>query len=425
LNPHLNTFVPYDLAPTHEDQLTRAAMIILRAVPLARDAFLAHVGCRPSGELPEPDFDMQTGHVVALPDDVDEATSLVELVSVFLSPDVERDLSRLALSERDAEQRLDGVVRFGDQLVVVIESKIVDRASSHQASELRLRGASVEHSRVLSLSWHELLQSWWHLLERGLLAPAEQMLIEDLAAFAEMHFPHLLPFSTLIEAGDHALRRQRRLMAILRRATSVEEIRPGGSWSAEAMIDVALGTQCVQRLVLTREADQLVLGTAAGELKAQALAFYESGRAASAIALAARDGWTAYPSLYLGYRGARTESQRLYPTCHLALDEYVRRWSEEDRQHIGGYRYDQVRTELWPWLQERGYASPEDAGHLDGFLDGLGRRAAHLRPRVVFTRRWGWAEAEQLDERKMLTREVRQAIGDLLAALEEPSLAFA
>ena len=365
---------------------------------------------------------MQTGHVVTPPGDVDEATSLTELVSVFLSPDVDRDLSGAILSEREAEQRLDGVVRFGDELVVVIESKVVGKASSQQASELRLRGAEVANSRVAPLGWHELLQSWWKLLERGLLAPAERLLVEDLVGFAEEHFPHLLPFSTLTEAGDHPLRRQRRLMALLRIATGIEEIRPGSTGAAEAMVDTALGTRCVQRLVLDVDDGELVLGTAAGELKPQALVFYGSGRAPEVVELAEQDGWAANPSLYLGYRGAHTHAQRLYPTCRLSLDEYTRRWAEEDRERIGAYGHDKVRSELWPWLQERGYASDEDTAQLDVFLDGLGRRAAHVRPRVEITRRWAWAEAERLDEIGTLTHELRMAITELLSALDEPPL---
>jgi len=45
----------------------RAAMIVIRAVPLARDALLARIGGRPSGRLPEADTDMQTRHVVDPP----------------------------------------------------------------------------------------------------------------------------------------------------------------------------------------------------------------------------------------------------------------------------------------------------------------------------------------------------------------------
>ena len=50
--------------------------------------------------------------------------SLDRLISVFLSPDVGLDLSAAEIEERDREQRLDGVLRFGDE-IVVIESKIV------------------------------------------------------------------------------------------------------------------------------------------------------------------------------------------------------------------------------------------------------------------------------------------------------------
>ena len=46
VNRHLSVFLPYDRPPQHEDQLTRAAMIVMRAVPLARDALLARLGAR-------------------------------------------------------------------------------------------------------------------------------------------------------------------------------------------------------------------------------------------------------------------------------------------------------------------------------------------------------------------------------------------
>ena len=55
MDRHLNVFLPYEREPYHEDQLTRAAMIVMRAVPLARDALLARIGALPSVRLPEPE----------------------------------------------------------------------------------------------------------------------------------------------------------------------------------------------------------------------------------------------------------------------------------------------------------------------------------------------------------------------------------
>lgn len=61
----ISVFLPYDRPPQHEDQLTRAAMIIILAVPLARDALLARLGAPTSARLPDPDLDMQTNYVMA------------------------------------------------------------------------------------------------------------------------------------------------------------------------------------------------------------------------------------------------------------------------------------------------------------------------------------------------------------------------
>jgi hypothetical protein len=114
---HLNVFLPYERPPHHEDQLTRAAMIVMRALPLARDALLARIGALPSARLPEPELDIQTRHVLK-PPALGEADglSLHQLISVFLSPDEGLDLPQAEIAERVREQRLDGVLRFGDEL---------------------------------------------------------------------------------------------------------------------------------------------------------------------------------------------------------------------------------------------------------------------------------------------------------------------
>ena len=82
---HLSIFRPYDRAAKHEDQLTRAALIVLKLVPLAHEAFLALAKCKSLSALPRPRFDMQTGKLVPLGTEVEEQ-EVSELVSVFLGP---------------------------------------------------------------------------------------------------------------------------------------------------------------------------------------------------------------------------------------------------------------------------------------------------------------------------------------------------
>jgi hypothetical protein len=89
---------------------------------------------------------------------------------VARTPDAGRDLSGAGIQERPGEQRLDGVLRFGGELVVVIERKVVGEASSDQAALLRLRGVGVGHSRVVWLGWHEMLEDWCLPMLGGLCA---------------------------------------------------------------------------------------------------------------------------------------------------------------------------------------------------------------------------------------------------------------
>lgn len=258
-------------------------MIVMRELPLARDALLARIGAHPSARLPEPELDLQVRDVLTSPA-LSEATnglSLEQLISVFLSPDVGLDLSAAEIEERVREQHLDGVLRFGDELVVVIESKIVGEAASDQARLLRLRGVEIQQSTVIGLGWHDLLEDWWALLERGLLAPPERMLIEDLIASTEEHFADLLPFTTLGRAGEHDLRRERRLMAVLREATGIDDVGPDRRpWiGAVVMLDAAIRAKSTQRICLQQQADSLALATWPAELKPQAEALYRTGRA--------------------------------------------------------------------------------------------------------------------------------------------------
>lgn len=427
MDRHLNVFLPYERPPHHEDQLTRAAMIVMRALPLARDALLARIGALPSARLPEPELDIQTRHVLK-PPALGEADglSLHQLISVFLSPDEGLDLSPAEIAERVREQRLDGVLRFGDELVVVIESKVVSEAPSDQARLLRLRGVEVQDPKVIGLGWHELLEDWWGLLERGLLAPAERVLMEDLIAFTEEHFARLLPFTTLGRAGEHDLRRQRRLMALLREATGIDDVEPErplriGAAAANMMLDAAIRTKSTQRISLRQQAETLALGTWPAELKPQAAALYQTGRAQRLMDLVAGhpEAWQARPNVHLAFRNAPV-AQRLYLHCHLQITEYIHRWSGKDFAQIRAHHYNNIRENLWPWLRERQYASPEDDQQLDAFLKRLGRRDVHLRPGIEVQRIWPWPHAVDLDERGALVREVRNAVAELLTALDEP-----
>ena len=125
------------------------------------------------------------------------------------------------------------------------------------------------------------------------------------------------------------------------------------------------------------------------------------------------------PQPLLGFRNA-PKRVRVYLTCTLDAATYARRWQGEDWVHVGAHHYEKVLPELWPWLLQRGYASPADEERLERFLQTLGRRSLHLRPALHVSRTWSFAEAEALDDAGLLVGEIHAAINRVLAVLDEP-----
>lgn len=238
---HTNAFKPFEgLLEHHEDRLTRAALLVMKLVPLAREAFL---------RLAHPSTDDQRGEsVLALPGlsgvrtqtpatlrelgprPSGATTGSKRLTSVFLTPDHHRVLSIEEVHERVGHRaRVDGLLQFGDELVVVVESKLDEDVPDTQACYLDIDDEEVGETRTSHVSWHKLLEAWLQLSEAELLSPAERGLLDDFWVFVEgeLRYENLLPFTTLSKAGDNHHRRLRRLRGVLSEAADVDAARTG------------------------------------------------------------------------------------------------------------------------------------------------------------------------------------------------------
>ena len=322
-NPHLNVFDPYlDLGRTHEDQLTRAAMIVLRLVPLAREALLHEIGERSLSRLPDCAVDLQAAHLVD-PSEEGARSGAVRrgrLVSVFLTPDFEPPEIEVEITDTDRGQRFDGVLRFDPDLVVLIESKVCRRwakRNGHRVAELNLGGVRFEQRRTCMLRWHDLLEAWWRLAEIGVLSPAEHALVQDMLSYAHQDFGHLLPFGSLRRVGADPTRRKWRLRSLLREATAIEPERVG---LVHVRLDNALGASSLQRAALDfDEDDRLTLHMWPGELKPQAEHLYAAGHADRLCELAMSAGGStngSAPRLSGAWSHSRCWGSAMRPNAH-------------------------------------------------------------------------------------------------------------
>lgn len=129
MDSHLNFFVPYErAAASHENQLTRALLVVLRYSPMAHQAWLHLVAPgKQLHDLSKAEFAVQRQRVLGADSEVPEGEAILG-ISVWLAPDAVP--VRTPIESSDRQQVLDGIVTYGTDLVVVIENKAVETKGS-------------------------------------------------------------------------------------------------------------------------------------------------------------------------------------------------------------------------------------------------------------------------------------------------------
>jgi len=222
---NLNFFAPYENLPGHhENQLTRALLVVLRYSPLAHATWLRMITPTLHLEsLPPAEFRTQDSRLVRQQKKRDqEDDEAIRGISVLLAPDPTQTAAPVAATDR--RQILDGIIEYGSSLVIAIENKIRSGIKTNQPSSINIGNAVVKlDEKVRTVAWQELLEAFADLSSRSLVTGGEQKILDDFLDFAEHHFPQVGPYSTLRRAEKSAARMKRRLDTVLAEAIS----RPG------------------------------------------------------------------------------------------------------------------------------------------------------------------------------------------------------
>jgi hypothetical protein len=219
----LNFFLPFRrLEPHHENQLTRALLVVLRYSPLAHAAWLRlAVPGRELHQLAAAAFRTQTRAVRY----AEEADEPADLVSVFLAPEAPLT-GGAVLTESDRTQVLDAVIDYGGESLVVVENKVAED-DDLQARELNTTGARVrlaDGQEAVVVLWRDVIEAFIAMRERALVADAEALLLDDFLTYVENYFPALGPFRTLGLARGNRYRQHRRLRQLLGEATGLDAV---------------------------------------------------------------------------------------------------------------------------------------------------------------------------------------------------------
>ena len=404
----VNFFVQFESATAgHENQLTRALLVVLRYSPIALQVWLDLVKCeRPLHSLSKPEFKTQSAMILH-PDDIVTDGEQIQGISVWLAPDAPTNINTQIVSS-DRQQILDGVITFGTDLVIVIESKVTWGEVTHQPHQINLNGCPVKFDpSPQPVSWQALLAAFGGLVEHDLVSGAERLVMTDFFEIVADHFPHLGAYSTLAQCGGHKFRLERRLDNIIKEAVGTDSGK-GLGWRN------LVGTEKIAMAWLgigDSETEEVSLHMYPADTLGQARVFYGEPASVDAVLGLRSDGWDISPNFHWGF----TAGGYAWTKTPLPVDDYCAYWIERI-----GTTGEVSRTDwnnYWFRLETDLIVEPAGREEFDKEFTQTNRSKANPRPGLRCVYAWPMERARVLDNRGKLIGEVRDRINQMLAAL--------
>ena len=402
--------------PGTENRLTWALMNLIRMSPIIRAAFLDLVRERQKQPIPAlttrkcvvrtqtGTLDAKEGRLVAI-----GVTAEGGEVDVEIQP-------------KDRGAVYDGVVTFiapegrqhqRESWTLTVESKLgpvvgLWQLMPSEASLSEERRIAVDPQAVI-LAWRDIFGTLNDLELRGLVSPAEKMLIRDFIDYVAAKHIELNPFDHFSVCRDELGLLKRRCEVIMR------EIDPTKAWHRSSPI-IAVKFPSFKQIWLQAEKDegswQIKLGFAPGDTMKQAREFWPRVDIKRLLELQDKDkGWLLESNLHFSYMRSNLHWRAKKP---LAVNKYVELWKSGDmeiasiyRDDTGSYRHN------WDRLVARGLISPDDVEPLEKETTRTNRDRISMSPGLGISYTWSAKQAAQLDRDDAFVREVKGRIREV------------
>lgn len=198
----LNYFNPYQSKQgSHEDQLTRAYLVLLKHSSHAFFTFMEyckskHVTANDEKPISVIEF-LEQGWEIETQKGNPEINTNYLLSVLITDSHIASEESSIKVSERNA--RYDGVITFGTNLTIIIENK--PRSSNVWFGELEpsrqnLSEDTIIYSHYAELEWKEIIKQLTHLLKIPTVSGYEKIIIDDFLSYVDENFPYLNPYDS-------------------------------------------------------------------------------------------------------------------------------------------------------------------------------------------------------------------------------------
>jgi hypothetical protein len=220
----LNCYNSYQNKPFHhEDQLTRAYLVLLRYSSHALNGF--YELCKPVME--QDDSSLETPGFIDLAQEdwtieTQRSNPQIEtarLLSVLITDEQPQAAAPTPVEADDRNARYDGLLQFGDKLTIIIEVK--PRSEDVWFNQLNptqenLSSETYIYKNPVHLTWKRIVRQLNSLLNYRALTETERNMIVDFLDLVTCHFGHLNPYDNLSLCKNNPELIQRRITQILK-----------------------------------------------------------------------------------------------------------------------------------------------------------------------------------------------------------------
>jgi hypothetical protein len=323
----LNYFNPYESkGPEHEDQLTRAYLVLLKHSSHAFFTFFEY--CRNKLELDE---QKQTFSILEYIEtgwtfDTQKNNPKIEtdyLLSILITNEKTKCDPRVSSINRNA--RYDGIITFGEKLTMIIENK---PQSTHvwfdqlNPSRKSLPEDIIIYENPIILEWKEIIRHLNSLLSISTISGYEKIMIDDFLAFVDENFSALNPYDnfSLCKNNENLIRR--RIQNILKSIAHILPADPHPGWGHYIYVPF----DQIKKIGLILKKDEnnwkLNLELFFGNTQNQAKSFYESKPEISKLCDLKADGWFLESNFHMSY----VRTNLVWFESEMSIEKYIKYW---------------------------------------------------------------------------------------------------
>ena len=328
----LNYFNPYESKEAHhEDQLTRAYLVLLKHSSHA--FFIFFEQCREKLALEKQGQFFSLLEYIEKDWVIDTQRSNLKfdtdyLLSVLITDESIKEDTSISSSDRNA--RYDGIITFGEKLTMIIENKPkssnvwidqLNPSKQNLADEISI------YENPVVLEWKEIIRHLNSLLSISTVSGYEKIMIDDFLTFVDENFPSLKPFDNFSLCKNNEFLLNRRIENILKSIVCSDSIinkyRGLGYYILTPFDQIKqIGLKALSAETGEDDAWKLEISLHFGDSQKKAESFYNSRPDISKLKMLELKDWKLRSNFHVAYRS----SNLVWFESKIDKEKYMEYW---------------------------------------------------------------------------------------------------